>query len=171
MRGRQFLELAREILKGGSERHRRGAAGRAYYALMLECRDALDAWGFTAPRRDAVHGFVRQRFDSTANADLRAIHAALEALGKLRNEADYDLRAVFVSTSFVQQAIDKAAVQGSLSDWKTSMPPPPVAVPPSPTLGRAGHELCRPSTHFGNLDDLDADFRCGVWVAWDEVGF
>ena len=109
MRGRQFLELAREIIKGGSERHRRGAAGRAYYALMLECRDALDAWGFPAPRRDAVHGFVRQRFDSTANADFRAICAMLVQLGKLRNEADYALNASFVSTSDVQQAITNAA--------------------------------------------------------------
>jgi len=111
MRGRQFLELAREIIKGGSERHRRGAVGRAYYALMLECRDALDAWGFPAPRRDAVHGFVRQRFDSSANADLRAIYDVLEELGKLRNVADYDLSAVFVSTSHVHLAINDAGTE------------------------------------------------------------
>ena len=36
MRGRQFLELAREILKGGSERHRRGAA--ATRLLRLNAR-------------------------------------------------------------------------------------------------------------------------------------
>jgi hypothetical protein len=109
MRGRQFLELARENLKGGSERHRRGAAGRAYYVLMLECRDALDAWGFSIPRRDAVHAFVRQRFDSTANADLRAIHAVLDPLSRLRNEADYELTPIFAGTGVVQQAINDAA--------------------------------------------------------------
>ena len=46
MRGREYLELAREILPGGTEKHRRGAAGRAYYALFLEGREALARWGF-----------------------------------------------------------------------------------------------------------------------------
>jgi hypothetical protein len=103
MRGRQFLELAREIIKGGSERHRRGAAGRAYYALLLECRDALDAWGFPAPRRDAVHTFVRQRFNSTANADLRAIYDVLDPVSTVRSRADYELSGTFLTTGQVQQ--------------------------------------------------------------------
>jgi hypothetical protein len=37
MQGKEFLLLAKEIFAGGTERHWRGAAGRAYYALMLEC--------------------------------------------------------------------------------------------------------------------------------------
>jgi len=53
---------------------------------------------------------VRQRFDSTANADLGEIYAVLLALGKLRNKADYDLSASFASTGIVQQAINDAAV-------------------------------------------------------------
>ena len=41
MRGREFLDLAKEIIRGATEKHWRGTAGRAYSALMLEGRDAL----------------------------------------------------------------------------------------------------------------------------------
>ena len=41
MDGRAFLEVARELARGDTEAHRRTAAGRTYYALMLEARDVL----------------------------------------------------------------------------------------------------------------------------------
>jgi hypothetical protein len=41
MQGREFLDLAREIVGNGSERHWRGAHFHAYHALFLECREAL----------------------------------------------------------------------------------------------------------------------------------
>jgi hypothetical protein len=90
VQGRDFLDLAREIIRGGTEKHWRGAAGRAYYALMLECRDALFRWGFALPLRETVHTFARDRFQAPNHRDLRAIGDPLARLGRLRNRADYE---------------------------------------------------------------------------------
>jgi hypothetical protein len=109
MQGREFLALAREIIAGNTERHWRGVAGRAYYALMLECREALFRWGFTIPPRENVHTFARLRFTFAADADVKKIGKPLEDLGRLRNLADYTLSpgAPFADAIEAQQAIQK----------------------------------------------------------------
>lgn len=91
MQGRDWLDLARQIVTGGTEVHWRGAAGRAYYALFLECRDAILRWGFMIPPRENVHAFVRLRFLFPANAELKNIGDVIDRLSRLRNRADYDL--------------------------------------------------------------------------------
>src|SRR5207237_567275 len=111
MQGRRFLDLAREIFAGGSEVHWRGCAGRAYYGLVLECRDALQRWGFPPPPRDRMHAVVRLRFVyATAVADLRFIGDALDELIRLRNKADYDLSALaaFATDRRARNALDLA---------------------------------------------------------------
>ncbi len=80
MKGRRFPDLARKVFPGGTEVHWRGAVGRAYYALMLECREALFRWGFKLPPRDNVHTWVRLRFSFPADPDLKT-------LGSGKNEA------------------------------------------------------------------------------------
>lgn len=91
MRGKAFLDLAREILSGGTEVHWRGAAGRAYYALMLECRETLSRWGFPAPPHGSAHHFVKSRFNAPADVNLNLIGNRLDVLSSLRNKADYEL--------------------------------------------------------------------------------
>jgi len=113
MDGSRFLDIARELLRGTTEAHWRTAAGRAYYALMLEGRDLLHRWGFAAPPRDQVHAFVRLRFSYAADPDLKEVGRALEELGKLRNQADYQLTAGprFSSFGKARQAVQDAENQ------------------------------------------------------------
>ncbi len=110
MRGRDFLAVAKRSGQGKTEADWRDAAGRAYYALLLEARDALWRWGFVAPRRDQIHAFVRLRFSYAANADLQTIGYTLDHLARLRNEADYqtDIPGRFTSSKAANQAITKA---------------------------------------------------------------
>lgn len=115
MDGREFLRIAQELAAGRTEAHWRAAAGRAYYALMLTARDQLERWGFMCPPRENVHTFVRLRFFTAANADLQLIGSRLERLGRLRNQADYQLTLArpFRSAAVSSQAI--ASAQGALA--------------------------------------------------------
>src|ERR671933_661171 len=91
MNGRDFLDVARELSRGTTEAHWRAAAGRAYYALLLEGWATLEQWGFKVAKQQ-VHALVRLKFTYANNADLRAIGDALDELVRLRNEADYQLK-------------------------------------------------------------------------------
>ncbi len=107
MDGRAFLPIARELLQGADEPHWRAATGRAYYALMLECRAALERWGFAAPPRVQVHTFVRLRFTYAADPDLKEVGYALEWLSDMRNRADY---AVASAGSFADAQVATKAI-------------------------------------------------------------
>jgi hypothetical protein len=110
MRGRAFLDLAREIIRGGTEKHWRGASGRAYYALMLECRDALIRWGFSPAHGESSHRFVHIRLSIPSDADVRIIIDRFDRLAPLRNKADYDLKTLpeFSSERRAQGALQQA---------------------------------------------------------------
>src|SRR5947209_2849698 len=94
MRGRAFLGAAQDLAAATTEAHWRAAAGCAYYALLLEARDALQRWGFPAFPRDKVHAQVRLRFTYAAHADLKNIGNALDHRVQLRNQAHYQLNVV-----------------------------------------------------------------------------
>jgi hypothetical protein len=117
MPGREFLELARELLAFGTlPRHWRAVIIHAYYALLLECRDAMSRWGLPPLARQQVHAKVRLPLIYATDPDLKKIGFALEKLGDDRNPANYDLRALpLVATAAsarndVQRAIDALAL-------------------------------------------------------------
>ncbi len=85
------MNVARSAVAHKAEEDWRTAAGRAYYSTMHEGRDALTKWGFICPPRENIHTFVRLRFYSNTDPDLQTIGRVLERLGRLRNEADYEL--------------------------------------------------------------------------------
>jgi hypothetical protein len=90
MDGRAFLGVARDLAGWATEEHRRAAVGRAYYALVLECRDALHRWQVSLSRRD-VHQAVRLKFLYAQHPDSQYIGQALDRLGQWRSQADYQL--------------------------------------------------------------------------------
>jgi hypothetical protein len=102
MTGRDFLAAARQALALGTEAGWRTCAGRSYYALFLEARDALGRWGFRPTARDTVHTFVKVRFLYAADAD---------------HKADYDLTApVFANDSRATAALARATNAVALLD-------------------------------------------------------
>lgn len=117
MAGRGFLDVARDAAAGTTEYHWRAAVIHAYYALVLEGRDALFRWGFPPPRRDNMHAWVRLRFAYAGDSGLQAIGRALDWLVRERNRANYDLQAtVFSSPTPAQDAIRDATAALSLLD-------------------------------------------------------
>ncbi len=111
MAGREFLDVARKDVLEKTPYFWRAAAIHAYYALMLECRDALARWRFVKPRRDSVHPWVRLCFQYATDTDLRTIGDTLEELVRLRNEASYELVA---SISFRNSAKAAMAIQSAV---------------------------------------------------------
>jgi hypothetical protein len=89
MDGRALVDVGRELAAGSTEAHWRSSVGRAYYALLHEVLGALRRWGFALPPRDKVHTFARLKFVYATDPDLKQIGLTLEALGRLRNAADY----------------------------------------------------------------------------------
>ncbi len=116
MDGRAFLDVAEELSRGATETHWRAAAGRAYYALMLEGRDLLHRWGFDPPPRENVHSFVRLRLLYSSDGDLKRVGRTLEDLVQRRNMADYglDTPGDFASAERAIEAIHKA---GDAISW------------------------------------------------------
>jgi hypothetical protein len=118
MQGRAFLDIAREVVGGGTEAHWRTAVVQAYYALFLECRDALTRWAIAIPPRQNVHSSVRLRFIYAGDPDLKRIGYALETWCQSRNDASYNLTALsdFASDTVAQEAIRESADALTLLD-------------------------------------------------------
>lgn len=112
MDGRAFLAVAHALARGPVEAHWRTAAGRAYYGLFLECRDTLLRWGIVLPAQQSVHRDVRLRFLIRSHAELFSISLTLEALSRLRTQADYQIatQGHFATTNAARNAVTDANI-------------------------------------------------------------
>src|SRR5580765_2328020 len=108
MRGRRFLEVARMAVEDADEVWQRTAAGRAYYGLLIEARDALLRWATGPVPSFQAHAYVRTRFLYAAFPDLKRIGEVLDGLFDLRNRADYQTNATFDSAFLIEEAINDA---------------------------------------------------------------
>jgi hypothetical protein len=116
MQGREFLDLARELIgPGASARHWRGAIIHAYYALLLECRETMDRWGLPPLTRLQLHAQVRLRLLYATDPDLKEIGYRLEQLGKHRNSASYDLRELPLFATEIEADRDVQAAADALA--------------------------------------------------------
>lgn len=124
MQGRAFLDIARELVIGGTEAHRRATVIHSYYALFLECRDVLTHWGIVLPRLQNLHSAVRLRFVYAIGLDLKDIGFDLDKWCRHRNDASYNLTGLrkFTSDTLAQDAIAEAAAALSLLDAIDSDP-------------------------------------------------
>jgi hypothetical protein len=118
MDGRALLNVSRELSAGSGEAHWRSSVGRSYYALLHEVLGTLRRWGFALPPRDKVHTFARLKLVYATDSDLKRIGLTLEALGRLRNAADYQLSmpGPFVSARVAVQALADAEAAIALRD-------------------------------------------------------
>jgi hypothetical protein len=110
MVGRAFLDVAQRLSQERTEADWRSAAGRAYYALLLEGKATLRRWGFLPPPRDQLHRFVRLCIVYAADSDLKKIGLVMEDLAKLRNQADYEPErpGAFASPANARRAVQAA---------------------------------------------------------------
>ena len=118
MDGRALLDVARELAAGSGEPHWRSSVGRTYYALLHEVLSTLRRWGLSPPPRDKVHTFARLKLVYATDPDLKRIGLTLEALGRLRNAADYQLSlpGPFVSARIAVFALTDAEAAVTLID-------------------------------------------------------
>src|ERR1700677_3938864 len=104
MRGREFLNVARDLLLLKTPAHWRSSVSRAYYALLLEGRESLRRWGFALPRGDRIHAFVRLRFTYSADQPLRWVGMKMDNMVQLRGKADYELVTTLFDTDATAQS-------------------------------------------------------------------
>src|SRR4051794_22890522 len=117
MNGRSFLDIARELVLGVTSWPWRTAPGRAYYALFLEVRAAMQRWGFVPLKSENAHAYFRLRLVDATDPDAKNAGLHLERLLDRRLKADYDLRSPLFGTDAVaQHCITRAEAALALLD-------------------------------------------------------
>jgi 16S rRNA A1518/A1519 N6-dimethyltransferase RsmA/KsgA/DIM1 with predicted DNA glycosylase/AP lyase activity len=118
MQGRAFLDVARTLVSAATEPYWRATVVHAYYALFLECRDALSRWGVAFTPRPNVHSAVRLRFYYVSDPSLKQLSFFLDRWCRKRNDASYNMGALldFANNRLAQDAIQEITAALALLD-------------------------------------------------------
>jgi len=100
MNGRDFLDVAYDLIGGTREADWRSGLSRAYYAGFHCAHDFFTAAGFAVPISDQVHVYLWRRLSNSGHMDLRQAGRLMEDYRRRRNWADYEMaRALDQSTA------------------------------------------------------------------------
>ncbi len=103
MNPRDFLDVAAEWATGAREAEWRSAVSRAYYAAFHVARQLLVQSGFAIPDGPTGHAAVWLRLANAGHPDIVAVGNGLNSLRGFRNQADYNLGALFLEALAVTQ--------------------------------------------------------------------
>ncbi len=130
MNERDFLTLARALVRMPEEAAWRSAVSRSYYATFHVARSLFTSLDFAVPHADRAHAYLWLRLSNCGDAPTRLAGSDLNVLRQRRNVADYDLRrplgqavarAAVLSAEQIVQALDAAAVEPVRSQIATEM--------------------------------------------------
>jgi len=93
MKGEEFLEVGKALLRMKSEAAQRSAISRAYYALFNEATQLLQAWGMTVSQNPSGHAEVQNRFFNCGVMSGADFGRDLKELRSKRIQADYNMAA------------------------------------------------------------------------------
>ncbi len=88
--GKDFLVVAEELVKGGTEAEWRSAVSRAYYAAFHEARQLMRDLRFQVPKAETAHPYLWHRLMNSADTQVVSAGSDLNALRTDRNRADYE---------------------------------------------------------------------------------
>jgi uncharacterized protein (UPF0332 family) len=130
MSGREFLQVARDLLAGSTEAAWRSSVSRAYYAAFHVARQRLEESGFTVPRGERAHAYLWLRLSNCGDPQVQDTGRRLNALRGQRNRADYDVDTPFSHPTAdgqvriaeaIIQTIDAAAVEPTRTQLTNAM--------------------------------------------------
>lgn len=84
-----YLDVAENLMLGGSEAHFRSAVSRAYYGVFGETRSRLEGQGIRFQRENIHHKVIKWLKDQPQDSVVQ-IGVELDRLRVKRNHADYD---------------------------------------------------------------------------------
>jgi uncharacterized protein (UPF0332 family) len=99
MDGKDFIQVAKDLIKGASEAHWRSSISRSYYAAFHISRRFVLRKGGGVPQTRDAHMMVREYLIGSNDPEVSALGTILGDLHAKRRKADYDLESFRVSSN------------------------------------------------------------------------